>query len=535
MRQIDSLDRIKPEIITCYKPRGQAYTIKIRNQKQFDGLNELITKAIVGGYTNIRVKIAKGVYHYREYHILRENEKAEKVSITIEGRNATITSDIKYGSTLDDDYTDLEFADGLVEIVDLDKRMCFMPYKNTFDTKQRKRYKTLQISQWYRSVKCEVVSINDRGVYFIAPSLYFDNQFGRDGYNVNYDYLYQGINPRFRLIDPSKELDYKASRFIALVYSSFASFTVKGLHFASNKSGASLISTSHLDVKQMVVEKCSFEKIRGSVANISCTDNVVIRKNTIYNTEGNEIVICNGSRNIHVVNNLFDNCGQSITSTFCITCNEAQYFVAENVFRDFGYGAIGVGIWYGHEKNKESTGIIEHNEMYYTPNYFKNKSKHTLMDSGAIYSWTQNDGTIIRYNYIHDYVGMGDNRGIFCDDGASNLKIYGNIILNTPNSYSIDSRFAKDKKEGVRCNVNNFIASNIIDNRIRFMGYEKESRHCIKGSNIVLNTKGKSLDDIVENLDKIEPDIIVADFSYKEGKLTVPQEYQNMVKKVITK
>ena len=41
---------------------------------------------------------------------------------------------------------------------------------------------------------------------------------------------------------------------------------------------------------------------------------------------------------------------------------------------------------------------------------------------------------------------MGDNRGIFCDDGASNISIYGNVILNTPNSYCIDLRQGKFEK-----------------------------------------------------------------------------------------
>lgn len=69
-----------------------------------------------------------------------------------------------------------------------------------------------------------------------------------------------------------------------------------------------------------------------------------------------------------------------------------------------------------------------------------------LMDSGAIYTWTQNDQVIIRYNYIHDYTGASDNRGMFCDDGAANFKIIGNRILRIANSYCVDSRIIKDQR-----------------------------------------------------------------------------------------
>ncbi|MBR1543173.1 MAG: hypothetical protein IJ628_11260 [Bacteroidaceae bacterium] len=140
------------------------------------------------------------------------------------------------------------------------------------------------------------------------------------------------------------------------------------------------------------------------------------------------------------------------------------------------------------------------------------------MDSGAIYTWTQNDGIIIRYNYIHDYTGAGDNRGIFCDDGSGNLSIYGNAVLNTPNSYSIDSRRAKDQKAGLRNNNRNFMAYNVVDNGVRFMGYSLEERHCRKGSNLVLsNNKDKNVSNQFDKIERMDEDLMITSWKYKKN------------------
>ena len=117
---------------------------------------------------------------------------------------------------------------------------------------------------------------------------------------------------------------------------------------------------------------------------------------------------------------------------------------------------------------------------------------------------------IIRYNYIHDYTGAGDNRGVFCDDGANNLKIYGNVILNTPNCYSIDSRMAKDKRDGIMNNANNFMANNVVDNGVRFQGYADVQRHVVKGANIVVKSGAKdAIKDKFDNLEHMEEDIVL--------------------------
>ena len=98
----------------------------------------------------------------------------------------------------------------------------------------------------------------------------------------------------------------------------------------------------------------------------------------------------------------------------------------------------------------------------------------TLIDSGAIYVWTQNRGTVIRHNYIHDISGAHGNRGILCDDGGTNISIFDNLLLGIAhNSYCIDlrRRYAVERKSNSlirRVNVGNKCGGNIVDGRLRF-------------------------------------------------------------------
>ena len=81
--------------------------------------------------------------------------------------------------------------------------------------------------------------------------------------------------------------------------------------------------------------------------------------------------------------------------------------------------------------------------MFQDSIFIADYQQYTLMDGGAIYISTRLDDVVIRYNYIHNVKGMKDNRGIFCDDGAKNLKIYGNVFYGIHNSYCVDSRLVE--------------------------------------------------------------------------------------------
>lgn len=512
---VNSLEQVKPASTNNVHVIGCSFVIKVKTQNDFDAINDNITKAVVAGKTNIKVKIANGLFRFRENHILRRNEDLSNVSITIEGRKHTIlTSDqglTNDRATIQSVWCEMFYANGAVEIIDESKKQCMIPYSNQFVLHGKSHFTKIQVTEWFRAPVYEVQKIDDKGIYFVASDLQKTSINGRSGYNVNYDFLYRQKTPRFRLYDIDRERKCVAARMICLEKCHYKQFALKNIHFVSNKAGGPLITLSEVQSQGVYVNGCTFEHIRGTVISASATENIIFYKNTVRNTVGDELRFLNNCTNVRVINNMFEKCGQNISNSFCVNCREATYYIANNTFCDFGYGAIGVGVWHGFEKKYYSGGIIEHNEIYFSPEYFANAWKYMLMDSGAIYTWTQNDNVIIRYNYIHDYTGAGDNRGIFCDDGANNLKIYRNVVLNTPNSYCIDSRVSKDQKEGFANNANNFMAENVIDGRVRFQGHADEQRHVVKGTNYVLKQdEGKTaIQNKFENLEVMEEDVEV--------------------------
>lgn len=509
---IDSLDRVKPAAYKKVKPLGCTYVIKVTNQQEFNAINDEITKAIKAGKKNIQVRLEKGVYHFRQEHIRRINEHAD-VFISFIGENAVITSDKNYSSTggKGSGWQEMRYADSIIQVMDEKKKLCLIPFSNKWSETEKKNLTKVQITQWFREKVYPIEEIDNKGIYFIASELAWENDYGHKGYNVNFDYLYLGKTPRFRVYDSARKPECTAARFLTIKDCSYRSLSFKGIEFRSTDASNILLHFTNVDANQIAFSDCQFYHIRGNgVAFFSGTGNVVFDGNGVCNTGGDELFFSSNCPNIRVTNNTFENCGQGLSGTFCVRCYEAEYYIAHNTFRDFGYGAIGVGVWHGFEKKYSSRGIIEHNEICFSPEYFSNAWQHMLMDSGAIYIWTQNDEVIIRYNYIHDYTGAGDNRGIFCDDCACNLKIYGNVVTNIPNSYCIDSRYCKDQHDGFTNNGNNFMAENIVDGSVRFMGYSCEQRHCRKGSNYVIREDGeKALENKFENLEVMDEDAVI--------------------------
>lgn len=489
-KEIDKLDQIHPQTFNMAKSQGSIFFIRVRNQREFEKVDTEITKAIDSGWKNIRVKLGRGTYQFKENHIQLKDIRKE-VAITITGKDAMLTSYTDVKNADNDPWTDMMQMDDIIQVVDNDKNLCMIPYQNHWNEDMSKSMTRVQVTQCFRAPVYDVESVDSNGIYFVSKTLKWEKGYKRKSYNVNYDYLFLGKTPRFRLYDKRKAVTGMASCFLSVENVDGVMLNISGIKFKGNKSGASLISMSNVASKMLYIHDCTFERIHGNVGSFSNVSNVIFDNNTVRNTDGNEVRFVKNCNNVRVTNNKFDTCGLSIGQTFCVTCWECSYYVANNTFSDFGYAAIGVGVWHGFSKKYLSKGIIEHNEIYFSPIYFAENWKYMLMDSGAIYTWTQNDEVIIRYNYIHDYAGAGDNRGMFCDDGANNLKIYGNIVLNTPNSYSIDLRYVKDQHDGFTNNANNFMAYNIVDNGIRFIGYDGVERHCLKGENYVVMKKRK--------------------------------------------
>lgn len=132
------------------------------------------------------------------------------------------------------------------------------------------------------------------------------------------------------------------------------------------------------------------------------------------------------------------------------------------------------------------TATIEYNEFYNTNDYNNTYIAHSLIDGGVIYSGWHSNGTIIRYNIIHDKRGYANHRGIMVDSGGYNVSIYGNLFYRIQNTYSIDLRqvtltHAQEIRDR---NTNNSVYDNIIVGTYRLMGNPEHPNEVYLGDNI---------------------------------------------------
>lgn len=224
------------------------------------------------------------------------------------------------------------------------------------------------------------------------------------------------------------------------------------------------------------------------------SENVVIANNTITNTW--QQAIAGGGKNCTVSGNKLKNIGW-LLNTRAITGGGERMHICDNVIEDFNYGVITCGSSTSNEKATALTYIIERNVIRLTKEFTDNYIQNTLADGGGIYIGPQCTQGIIRNNVIENIKGINSNRGLFLDDGAKNLAIYGNLIMNTYNCYDIDLRFSMSCAKGIPDhNTNNSMFQNIMTGGYRFQDAGEDS-NCIGGENVLLGT-GKAQKSVVE-------------------------------------
>jgi len=96
--------------------------------------------------------------------------------------------------------------------------------------------------------------------------------------------------------------------------------------------------------------------------------------------------------------------------------------VSHNEIYNLHYTGVSLGWSWGYEPSAANHNIIEFNHIHHV-------GKDVLHDMGGIYSLGISPGTILRNNLIHD---TGDEcRGIYTDEGSSDMLIENNIVYNT--------------------------------------------------------------------------------------------------------
>lgn len=532
----DSLEQVQRTVPRpLSKHPMQVYIIRVNNQRQFDDLSYRILDALQTGNRNIVVKFKRGTYFFEEEHLNFINLSYPDADISFEGKGVvvvprgklfkdgdTISSKVDGESCFVDlrnnqvvsPWGEMMYADSQVEIIDASNKICRVKcnaLKGFSISHDNMAY--LDLTRWCRCYQYKITKIEDGEIYFYAHDLALDDILGTKDYNVNYDYSLIRKNPRIRLCNVTNKekinvFDGKirlskglksvylgdVTNFINIKNSQIHQLFFKGLSFIGNKSSEkALIEINSLKTANIEFTDCRFVGQRGVIMRTNHTDNVSFYNNYVRDNYQWGIISGYWSANAYIANNTFINNGTGLSYARCVSCFGTDYYVGHNTFKNFGYCAVSVGLPYGSKMSFPSRGIVEYNHIFYGKKYFEEAWKHTIIDGGAIYVWTQNERAIIRYNYIHDYIGMDQNRGIFCDDGSHHVAVYGNIIINTPTYHSIGARRVAGTEKAnnkisfsERNNIDNFIAYNLYDGTLRFVGHEQLPNGCIKGKNVIL-------------------------------------------------
>lgn len=528
-------------------------TILVSDQKDLSAIRPRIDRKITEGSDAIVVKFLPGTYYFRDEQINLSGKQYAGIDLCFVGDGAVFigegrrydtpgeasTTFSRYNGyiTGTGDYLSvwgpvLE-SDRLAEVVDEASKLCRIHYAALSDMSgEQCRISHITLTESFDGKVFKINRIEKGWVYFTATNL---ANLTKDFYNINHDYYSGKRFPKFRLCNttsfageitcldgkimfqPSLGPVYECAntRFFYANRSEFKRLEIKGLQFIGNKESSQLITFRDCAVSDsIIISECAFRNIHSDIIEIIGTNHVFVRNNFISKNFRWGVRSDHYSADIRIEDNVFTDCGLGLRNSACITCYGENFLVARNRISNFGYAAIYAGLHYNTKKERPVGGVIENNEIWFDEAYRKDLLNKTLMDAGAIYLGTVHDRTIVRHNHIHDYVGVYSYNGIYCDDGASNCTIYGNVILGITGGYCISSRrvawIEKDQKSKVRrANVGNVIMHNLIDGRVKFEARPGENE-CKKGANFILQLPGRDVPKTEEaNLIGAETDIIL--------------------------
>ena len=507
----------------------------VNNQHDFDVMPSKLVDAINGNDNDIFVALSPGQYEYCEQHIKLYKLDAPAKNIHIIGSEAVLVprgrvyhdgdiyeglfnpeSSWMCGNKDLDLWSDVRYADGLVEVLDPRTKVCRLRSCEVLPRCTRKDNAYILITHSYLSSVYKIDRTEGNFIYFKADDLTEISNTGR--YNINNDYYFKKTNPRYKLSnvdvrgDHVKIKDGKvmlpagllfaregATDGLALIqHCRFHSIEFSGIKVwgSSNLKNNSLFYMQNVSCSELRIHGCVFIGIHGRICRLISSSNVIVENNSFSSCYNYGIMSDNMSEGTLVRDNDFCDMGKRMLNSFCVSCHGPDFDISNNTFSDFGYGAIACGVWYKSEKEKVCTGIVKNNYLKYNDDYLADIYAHSLMDSGAIYLTTKMDDVVVSNNRIENYAGAGENRGIFCDDGAVNFELSGNVITGI-SDYCIDSWRAPFVEEAMspgsgidRSNVNISIHDNVVDGCLRFMGNEKEDNGCVFGNNYVLVSEG---------------------------------------------
>ena len=519
-------------LLACALPVS-ARTIRVGSQHDFDRLRSSIDSVGTG---EIRVQFEPGTYYYRERHLDFLNLTDPGLDLTLEGNGAVLIAEGtdfvlngENGRTMPYDRA-FSTDDGFVSLtrmapvalrdsvklalthpfpVNLGKKLYCIRCREADLSEEDAADTYIILTQWYVGAVYKVHRIKNGWLTFYA-----DRDYGTKLYE---ELRYGRCLPRYILYNqrsdehptvvagvlsaPADDILHRCenSSFLRIAGCRIKAFRMDGFHFLGNCASDHLLRFDNVRADSLVVSGCRFEGIRSHVVRVYDSDHFRFRDNVMLHCYLRGFHANYEAHDIEVRNNRFIDHGLMMSSAPAVYVQSQGFVVADNYFEDFSYSAIGLGTHFTESEVPLTVGIVENNEICQTE-AFRRRPMRVLVDSGAIYVWTQNKDLTIRHNYIHDISGHHGNRGILCDDGAMNVTVCDNLILAIDNdSYCIDLRkrysIGRSKKSRVRrVNVGNKMWGNWIDGRIRFH-VRKEDEDSFKDENVILK-KGYDRDEV---------------------------------------
>lgn len=542
----DSLDAIQYDLPKIPKMKCPKKVITIRTQEQWDNLSNNIKETLRQGCKNIYVKVISKTLLYGEMLQGLEGLNYPDVNIIIRANKTTmIPAGPSFSRTYSDkdgfysrSYTEFDINDVLLDENNNPISLygdCFQintpieevtsegmeDVKNNDGTLYKSivkvwRFKTdlpnmteleckdfyILLTRHWTSLRHRVKKVENGYLYFYlksdeAPSLI---QMTMD---PNSDMKSYKTYPRCRLFNSpvstgvhvkggyiyipnsiKRVIIGKGARLISIVNSKLNSFELSGFNVVGAGNLSCVFVYGSIFTNQCWVRDNSFANMSGSAVLVQNSENVCIYNNRIRFTRRNALS-CSGKR-VTIWKNALKDIG-IMYNTMAISFGGTVVHVLENVVEDFNYSGIACGGTSNNDNAPELTYIVERNVIRHSDDFSKHYLEHTMADGGGIYVGPQNSRGIIRNNVVQDIIGIHSNRGIFLDDGAKNLVIYGNFISGTVNSYDIDLRYCTTYRIGIPDhNTNNIIIQNVMTGTYRFEEGEN-SKSCIVGDNVLLN------------------------------------------------
>lgn len=233
--------------------------------------------------------------------------------------------------------------------------------------------------------------------------------------------------------------------------------TFKGISFMGSSNAVRIYRGSGKHFKGCTFKNCG----SGIVCNrgeLNLPGDNSVESCSFDNLYNNIAVQFLGCDNVRVINNTISHTGLYNKGGSLIDVSGKDFLVEGNHIEDFSYIGIRVGNTRkeGVEKisGKVINNIIDNKANYSVP-------EKLLMDGGGIYIFTHNDDTEISGNIVRNIGAKEcDERGIFLDDGAYNVKVLRNLIYNIyPGDEAIHARYVSTYSNSC---MNNVFEGNII-------------------------------------------------------------------------